>query len=259
MLAHHRRATEKAVERLREQPDVRLVLLGGSIAKGGERPDSDVDLMVVVTDDGFADRLARNAVAFLWSDVADWPGGYAEGRFLARSFVLAAAERGSEPTRSSFTGVRPLWGDDPEVEAALPRISVYPEADRDRRMDAFLAQLALNRRYFWPEGVRREDPYLKTRAATAIVLFGVRLVLAHNRVLFPNGKRLMETLAKCRERPEGLEALAAATLAGDEAAKEAFCEAVSDLIGPRSVDLLSRNLQDSEMSWFTGSPEVAEW
>ena len=259
MQDHHQRAMDRAIERLREESDVRLILLGGSIAKGLERFESDVDLMVVVTEEGFAERQARNGLAFLWKDVADYEGGYVEGRFVSRDFVLAAAERGSEPTRSSFCGVRVVWGDDPEVAAAVPLIPVYPEADRDRRIDAFYAQLVLNRYYFWPEGVRREDPYLKARAATEVVLFGARMVLAHNRVLFPCQKRVMEVVATCPELPEGFFGLSGRTLAGDDVAKEAFCQAVMELVQPRKSDILSRFLQDMELAWYTGSHSVAEW
>ena len=155
---HHEAAHGKAIDRLKGEPDVSVVLLGGSIAKGTERPDSDVDLIVVVGDAAYAARLSQNRVTFFWTDLTNWPGGYVEGRFVSRSFVLAAAERGSEPTRWSFTGVRAVWGDDPEILAAIPRIPVYPEADRERRMDAFMAQMVLYRRYFWPEGVRMGVP-----------------------------------------------------------------------------------------------------
>lgn len=136
VLDHHRRALDLAVARLREEPDVRIILLGGSIAKGIERPDSDVDLIVVVSDEGYADRLARGAASFLWTDLADWPGGYVEGRYVSRSFVLAAVERGSEPTRWSFLGARPVWGEDAEIEAALARIAAYP-FEQDSKMSWF--------------------------------------------------------------------------------------------------------------------------
>ena len=259
MQDHHRRAAEKAVARLREEPDVRLVLLAGSIAKGQERADSDVDLIAVTTDEGYAERLDRGAAAFLWTDLADWAGGYVEGRYLSRGFVLAAAERGSEPTRWSFTGVSPLWGEDAEVLQALPCIPRYPEETREKRLDAFFAQLTLCHHYFWKEGVRRCDPYLKAWAQVQIVLFAGRLVLAHDRVLFPNQKRLMEALATCPSKPPNFEWLAERVLAGDLPAGEELYGAIRTLIGPREADLISRFEQDVEMSWFTGAHDVAEW
>jgi hypothetical protein len=248
---------EAALPRLTVEDDVKLVPLGGSIAKGTERCESDVDLIVVVDDEGYRRRLAENRVAFLFHDVADYPGGYVEGRFLSREFVLAAAERGSEPTRHSFTGVRPVWGHDAELIEVVARIPVYPEADRERRIDAFFAQLVLNRVYFWPEGIRREDLYLQLRAATEAVLFGGRMVLAHHRTLFQNQKRLMETLDQVSPAIADLGRAFLSQL--DDASFDAFCDAVKEVVGPRTVDLNSRFTQDSEMSWFNGTHSVAEW
>lgn len=257
MLDHHQRAMDLAIERLAGEDDIVVVLLGGSIAKGTSRPESDVDLIVVVTDEGYARRLAENRVAFLFRDVADYPGGYVEGRFVSRTFILAAAYRGSEPTRHSFTGVRPVWGHDDEVLAAVPKIPVYPEHDRERRLDAFYAQLVIDRWYFWTEAIRRDDPYLRLRAASDVVLFGGRIVLAHHRRLFPNKKRLMETLDGVA--PE-IAALAREFLARlDEPSLTALYDAILALTGPRTVNVNSRYTQDAEMSWFTGLHSIAEW
>ncbi len=251
---------EKAIERLRQDPDVVLILLGGSIAKGIERPDSDVDLIAVVTDARYERCIAEQEVAFLWTDIADWEGGYLEGRYVSRSFVLQAAERGSEPTRWSFIGAKPVWGQDAEIEAAIPRIPVYPEFDRERRLDAFMAQVGVCRYYFWEEAVRRNDPYLRAWSGVQVVLFAARAVLAHDRVLFPNQKRLMETLAKCPSKPSDFDGLAERTLSGDGEACDALCQAMVALVGSRRTEgVPSRFQQDVEMSWFTGSHDVAEW
>jgi len=246
-----------AVARLTADPEVLVILLGGSIAKGLERPESDVDLMVVVPDEVYRRRLAENQVTFFYQDIAGWPNGYVEGRYLSRDFVLTAAERGSEPTRYSFTGVTVLYGDDPEIVAAIPRIPIYPESERLDRIDAFHAQLFLNRIYFWPEGVRRQDPYLKLRAATEIVLFGGRMVLAHHRVLFPNQKRLLETLDKVQPDIADLAREFLSRLNDDSLI--AFNDRVIALTQPCPIDLGSRFTQDSEMSWFNRTHSVAEW
>ena len=56
------------------------------------------------------------------------------------------------------------------------------------KIAAFHSQLQLNRWFFWAEAKRRGDRYLQVRAATEMVLFGCRLVLAHNRLLFALSK-----------------------------------------------------------------------
>lgn len=141
----------------------------------------------------------------------------------------------------------------------LSLIPVYPEADRERRLDAFLAQMSLARGFFWREGTRRGDPYLRAWSATRVVLFAARLILAHDRVLFPNQKRLMETLAQCPSCPEGFQAAAARGLSGDERALDEICPMADAVVGTRGVDVVARFQRDSESSWFEGSHDVAEW
>ena len=110
MLPHHAKAADAAVERLTSSGEPIAVYLGGSIAKGLEREDSDVDLIVIVGLEVMEKRRISNSASFLWTDLADWEGGYVEGRYLSREFVREAVDRGSEPTRWSFVGARKLWG-----------------------------------------------------------------------------------------------------------------------------------------------------
>ena len=258
---HHHRAAKKAEERLRGEKGIVAVLMAGSVARGVARPDSDVDLIAVVDDAAWPDYLAQNRLAFIWGDLTDYPGGYVEGRYVPRSYVLEAAQRGSEPTRHSFTSVYPLFSSDPAIDAALPLIPVYPEAERQHRIEAFMAQLVLNKIFFLGEGRRRNDLYLQARAASDMVLFGGRLILAHNRILFPCQKRLMEYVVAAPQHPPRFQELANELLARPtEESKEAFCQAVESFTDwGVKADLLSTFLRDVEASWYLKTSAVAEW
>ena len=261
MKEHHARAIQKATDRLRsEMPDLLAVLLGGSIAKGTERDDSDVDLIVVVMDDDYTMRLAENRVSFLWRDVCDYNGGYVEGRFVSRSFVRDAAVRGSQPTRHSFIGVSAIYCMEPEILEWLPKIPQYPESCHQDNIATFLAQMQLNRWFFWSEGKRRGDRYLQTRAATEIICFGCRLILAHNKILFACQKRLMEQTKAAPQKPDDLQAKVDRLLMEmSDDAKEDFCRTIERFTNWGKVDLLSRFQQDVEMSWFNRVHDVSEW
>lgn len=261
MRPHHSEACEKAKARLLEQnPDLLAILVAGSIAKGIEREDSDVDLMVVLRDDQWRRRQDSGELAFLWWDVASWKGGYVEGRFLPKSFLAAAADRGSEPTRHSFTGVYPVVCRDDEIPSLLKRIPVYPEHDRARRIGAFMSQMQLNHWYFWGEAKRENDRYLLTHAATEIVRFGYRLILAHNRMLFPCQKRLVETVEKAPQKPENIVAMGTQLLMDlTNESKDAFYKAIFEFTDWGKIDSLGNFLRDVEMSWYTGSFAVSEW
>jgi len=258
---HHRRAAEKALDRLLEQvPELVAVLVGGSIAKGIEREDSDVDLIVVIPDDAYARRLAENCVSFFWNDLCDYTGGYVEGKLVGRSFIREAAERGSEPTRHAFKGVFPVHCTDDEILKWLSRIPQYPQEQQQNRIDSFLAQFQLNRWFFWGEGVRRGDRYLQVRAATDMVLFGCRLVLACNQMLFPCHKRLIEETLAAPRKPENLQLLIDRFLTElTDEAKKNFCDAIQQFAGTNKTDMLSRFQQDVEMSWYNRVHAVSEW
>jgi predicted nucleotidyltransferase len=258
---HHQRAAKKAEERLRDEKGIVAVLMAGSVARGVARPDSDVDLIAVVDDVAWPKNISQNRFGFFWNDLADYAGGYVEGRYVPRSYVLEAAKRGSEPTRHSFTSVYPLWSSDPIIDAALPLIPVYPEHERQYRIDAFMAQLRLNNLFFYWEGRRRNDSYLQVRAASDMVLFGGRLILAHNRILFPCQKRLMEYVLSAPEHPPQFQELANELLTTLTAeSKDAFCQSIESFTDwDVKTDMLSAFLRDVEASWYSKTSAVAEW
>ena len=54
------------------------------------------------------------------------------------------------------------------------------------------------------EAIKRNDKYLLTRAVGDLVLYGGRLILAHNEVLYPYHKFLMTELERAPEKPDDL-------------------------------------------------------
>ena len=49
MYKHHEESLERLIEYFSDKEEVIAVIFGGSVAKGCERPDSDLDAMIVVT------------------------------------------------------------------------------------------------------------------------------------------------------------------------------------------------------------------
>lgn len=54
------------------------------------------------------------------------------------------------------------------------------------------------------EADRHDNLYTKTRAASQLVFYVGRLILAHNRVLYPYHKWLLHYLEKCEKKPTWL-------------------------------------------------------
>ena len=47
---HHRDTLQLYLDRAKADPEILCIALGGSVARGSARPDSDVDLLVCVSD-----------------------------------------------------------------------------------------------------------------------------------------------------------------------------------------------------------------
>jgi len=93
-----------------------------------------------------------------------------------------------------------------------------------------------------------------------MVLFGGRLILAHNRMLFPCRKSLMEEIARAPERPEEFLALAEALLKQPgRATGESFCACLERFDpGLTWEQLITLHLEDNEWNWRTGRPPLAD-
>ena len=100
---YHREAVKELVSIFWEKEGVIALVFGGSVAKHMERPDSDIDAMVVVTDDFYAKAKEENCTAGMipMGDCA-YPGGYFDYKYMTKDFIRDAAAKASEPTRNSL-------------------------------------------------------------------------------------------------------------------------------------------------------------
>ncbi len=261
---HHQLAIDRTIERFSADPHVRAVVLAGSISRGMQKENSDVDVIILLDDEGYEQRRRSNVLSDCVFDLCDYKGGYVDMKFLPRDFLVAAAERGSEPTRHSFLGARTVFTRDGEIDSLLQRIAVYPEHERDDKIRSFYAGLQLCSGFFWGEARKRNEAYLRVRTMADIVLFGCRLVLAHNRVLFPCQKWMLDALDKASEKPENFRGLAETFLAlSTEESMKAFAGAVKGFrdwgVGKDWRPILSRYVEDHEQWWWRHRPNIAEW
>ena len=121
------------------------MLFGGSVARGQGRPDSDIDLMVIVTEAESARRTAEQDLEVVRQLDHLYAGGYFDAKCLDMAFLRDVDERGSETARWAFSAVQLVHGGTPEIEALVARIPVFPEAARDENILDFVAQVRLLR------------------------------------------------------------------------------------------------------------------
>ena len=62
---NHRRAIERLTVELEDDPRFLAVILGGSVARGTELPDSDIDLILVASQEEYTRRLAEMDFGYL--------------------------------------------------------------------------------------------------------------------------------------------------------------------------------------------------
>lgn len=197
---HHQRAIERLTEAYQNDPCFEALIIGGSVMKGYARDDSDVDFLLVATDEEYARRAASRDLLIYRTDLSDYEGGYVDGKIINRSFLQEVADRGNEPSRAAFLGASLAFSRLPSIKALLEQITNYPESDRDRRIKTFYC-LAFMGNWLMNEANRYDNRYGIIRAASQLSLFSSRLILAHNRILFPYHKWLMKAVEAAAEKP----------------------------------------------------------
>jgi predicted nucleotidyltransferase len=259
-LPHHRATIERATDRLRARDDVLAVLVGGSIAHGFATASSDVDLLIVVSDDEWRRRLAAGAVTELDLESATYEGGYVDGKYTSVAFIREVAAHGSEQARFAFDGVTVAFSRIDGLEDELRAAARYPIEGREDRIRAFHAQLEYWR-WMFAEGDRSGNAYAKGLAAPNVVLFAGRLVLAHDAELYPGYKWLLRVLRDAPEQPPGLmEAVDAVVAAPDGEAIDTLFGLVT---GWRDWGVADQHwgtkfMLDTELAWLDGRPPVAD-
>jgi hypothetical protein len=246
----HAAAIEAFLHRARQDPDSRGVVLVGSVARGEDRPDSDVDLYLVVADDVFERAAAAGRISFVDRTGIDDPHGYVDVKLVSPAYLSDAVEAGDDPLRASFVGAR--------IASSVGALLHPGDAYFAALETAFVAQIALHGGYFLPQALELDKPLLAAHAAVHAAYAAGRLVLAHDRVFFRGAKYLDVQFAACPSAPPGLVDLLAELLSRPaegpmRAIEAALSPLVPDGFGIRD-EVLSRFISDNELSWRTRIP-----
>ncbi len=258
---HHQRAIERLIDRFKDDASFLALLIGGSLVKGYGNESSDVDFMLIATDEEYARRLPDRALTFYATDLCDYPGGYVDGKIVNVAFLEEVADRGSEPARSAFENVIVAYSQVPQLADLLQRITAYPEAGHAEKIRSFYAQL-LAMQWYVGEAEKRDNRYLMMHVVSELVLFGGRLILAHNRLLYPYHKWFLRRLQDAPQKPDDLMQLIDQLL--DEPTKanaDRFCEAILNFTAwPAPPEgWPARFMEDTEWAWRYSKAAVADW
>jgi predicted nucleotidyltransferase len=258
MYTHHTRSIQNVTEYFQRDPEVLALLLGGSIAHGFETSTSDVDIMILVSEEDHKKRLESNQVHFFNMDLCTYEGGYVDGKYLSLGFVEQVKEKGSEPARFAFAGTRILFSKVEGLAQEICKVAEYPIREKAERVKRFYAQLEAWH-WYCQESLRLDNSYLLGTSVSKMILFGGRLILAHNEMLYPYHKWFLRVLETAREKPDDLlESIQQLNAAPTAQNIECFYEKVK-IFQPWIEGKFSWPTQfmfDSELNWMEGQTPV---
>ncbi|WP_374403949.1 nucleotidyltransferase domain-containing protein [Niveibacterium sp.] len=257
-LPHHAATIDRVIARFAAQADVEAILLVGSIAQGFARPQSDVDVMLVVDSARYADRVARNELTLYEPTLSTYDGGYVDGKFVDIAFIQDVAARGSDAARYAFKDAQILHSRVEGLPALLAAAARFPVEHASARRDRFLAQFEA---WHWyaHEALAQQNPYLCALASSKLALFGARLILNERQRLFPFHKWLRRELESCADQPDGLiEHFDAMFTSPGKPAVDAFYAAIKTFRDwPQPAQPWPMQfMQDSELNWRHGFTPV---
>lgn len=261
MSPHHVASIDNLIAAFREDASVQALILGGSLAHGFAREDSDIDVAIVVSSGEFARRRTEGRLHYNNRTLCTYPG-YIDGKYMDLAFLRLVAERGSDPARYAFKDSRVLFSRIPGLDAVLAAIVRYPMEARTQRVERFVAQL-LAWRWYYSEAVRQESAYLTILAVQKVVLFTARILLAHNATFFPYHKWMLRVLATVPEQPPGLGEVIDDLLRAHTWEKiDRHCREIIAFVGldfaAADATWPSHFMRDTELRWMDESPAIDE-
>lgn len=203
MYKHHIESVKKLKEYFLKNEKPIAIILDGSIVKGTERPDSDIDAIIVVSEERYLQLESENRLAEVISGYCTYEGGYFDIKYKTKALLKKAALSASEPTRNAYVKARVIYSIDEEIEGIVKLIEAYPEQTVGEKIRCFSANLELNYGYFL-NCVKEDNSFMRARLSLEIVYSVYRLILIENRMLFPCNRRLKDSVLACKKRPENI-------------------------------------------------------
>lgn len=260
MRPHHEKAIQKLADHFSREEGCLAVIIGGSVAKGVETEHADIDIVLVLTDELCEKHKQQNSLIYFSTEFCDYPGGYIDGKIVNLHYLRAAAARGNEVTRAAFKDAFVAYSAVPDLADLLSEIPIYQEREQHEKIKTFYAQFECAYWYVG-EATKRNDRYLLNHAASSLILFGGRLILAHNKILYPYHKLLMTELRRAPDKPDNLmelmDALSEEPSAGNA---KALYDAVKGFRPWNESSELwpTRFMKDTELAWMEDRAYVGD-
>ncbi len=205
MYKHHEETIQRLRQRFEGDQAVIALIVIGSIARNEAMHDSDIDFYLVVTDEAYTKQKAAGNIS------VSFDKENANGGLTTVQYLTEAGTKAPEPTRFACTNAMVVFSKEPTIQDLLNKIQAYPEHERAGKMISFVSQLPIHLSYLH-FGEYSKNPYVLAETAVKLVLFGGRLMLAHNRLLYPGRKQFLKQLERVQEKPDNFLPLATTLL-----------------------------------------------
>lgn len=257
-MEHQERALAAYIEQVARDDDTVGVILVGSLARGAEREDSDVDVYLVVTAEAFARAAADDRWAWVDRPGLDYPGSYIDVKLTDLDYLRTAVASGDDPTRASFAGARIAFAREDaldELSALLDGIGELDDEVWGERIRSHLAQAHLHGGYFLRQAEEHGDPFLLQHAAVHLTLAAARAALAAAHRLMP-GPKYIRALVREVPSPAGfVEAWDAVVADPTTASARALISVLDEWLGRGQTpdQSLAIFIRDNELAWLRGT------
>lgn len=262
MYQHHKESLDNLIQYFSDKDEVIALIFGGAVAKGCERPDSDLDAMVVVTEEAYEQRRKENRTAETIEGHCTYEGGYFDVKYMTKQFLEDASKKGSEPARNAFVKARVLFTKDEEIPQILARIPIFQKQEKEEKMLSFYSDFWLNYYYFLK--CCPLDGYMKLHAVNEVIYSIYRMILQEHEILFPSNRRLEEFVAGISKETAEFVSLGRICAKTQEMPDiDKFAEYFLKLTAyeaPTDIGrVLSQYTTDFEQWWRVPRPNINEW
>lgn len=258
MEQHHKDSIDNFVNDMKNDTSVLAILLGGSLAHGFAVKDSDIDLLIIVDKENYEARKRENRVAFCNHSHCTYENGYIDCKCFDIDFLKLVAEKGSDASRYAFKDAKILFSRIDGLEELLKEIEKYPVAKKEDRINRFAAQL-LAWKWYYSEATKKQNDYLKYLAIQKVVLFGTRLILTINELLYPYHKWMFKVLEKAQNKPDNIIDKINDLYINHNVEKiNSFCDELFAFahLNENDFDWGNYFLNDSELNWIEHEPPI---
>lgn len=203
MYKHHREIVDRLREVFINDNNIEAFILIGSVARDDARPESDIDYLLVIDEDYYFQLKQNNSLHDSRNGLCIEPCQQAGGRFITKKYLVELSKEGNEPSRWAFQDAKVLFSRDIKIEELVMEIPVYQLNEQLDKMESFKSQIRMHFSYL-ELAEYSKNTYLLLETAVKVVLFSGRLILADNKILYPNRKWFMREFKNAPDKPDGI-------------------------------------------------------